>query len=143
MKPKYLWHGSPNKLEILEPSNAVDLSGHPDSNQNGVYATDLKELAIEFGLIDKKYQKFADYSKEPVQMVLINGEIRNGKVFYLYKLLNKNFKEMPEGSHQWVSLKSEKPIEVIELNVDDYKHLVRVATKKDIDLFNSLIGKFS
>jgi hypothetical protein len=143
MKLKYLWHGSINKHKKLEPSKAVDLSGHPDSNKKGVYATDIKELAIEFGLADKKLHKFADYSKNPVQLVLIEGSIRTGKKFYLYKLHKTNFKETPKGSHQWVSIKSIKPIEILELNVDDYKHLVRKANKKDKENYLSMIGKFS
>lgn len=143
MKPKYLWHGSVSKREVLEPSKAVDLSGHPDSNKKGVYATDIKELAMEFGLADKKLHKFADYSKKPVQLVLFEGDIRKGKKFYLHKLPSTSFKEMPEGSHQWVSFKPVKPIEIQELNVDDYKHLVRKASKKDKERYFSMIGKFS
>lgn len=142
MKPKYLWPGSVKKHKIINPSKAIDLTGHPDSNKLGVYATDIKELAIEFGLVDKKFQKFADYSKEPIQMVIIDGDIRKGELFYLYKFLNKGFQEMPKGSHQWFSFKSQNPIEIFELMVDDYKYLVRIANEEDKKLFNSRIGKF-
>ncbi|MFH1376052.1 MAG: hypothetical protein ABIH25_00280 [Candidatus Woesearchaeota archaeon] len=142
MTPKYLWHGSTKKVNIIKPSKAIDLSKHPDSNRKGVYATDLKELAIEFGLADKKLHKYADYSKKPVQIVLIEGDIRKGKKFYLYKLKNKGFKEMPKKSHQWVSFKEIKPLKIEELNVDDYLHLIRKANKKDKEYYFSLIGKF-
>ncbi|MCK4670253.1 MAG: hypothetical protein KAT43_03540 [Nanoarchaeota archaeon] len=141
-KPKYLWHGSIRKMNTIKPSKAVDLSGHPASNKKAVYATDIKALAIEFGLVDRRYKKYADYSKKPVQMVLINGNIRKGKTFYLYKLSSRGFTEAPKGSHQWINLKEVKPIEMQELKVDDYKHLCRKATKKDKEFFESLIGKF-
>ncbi|MBR9682516.1 MAG: hypothetical protein GOV02_02480 [Candidatus Aenigmarchaeota archaeon] len=103
----------------------------------------MKELAIEFGLSEKKAVKFADYSKNPVEMVIISGKLRKGKKFYLYKLNRKGFKEMPKESHQWVCLEEIKPLEIIELNVDDYIYLCRKATKKDKELFQSLISKFS
>lgn len=143
MRPKYLWHGSIHKHEVLEPSKALDLSGHADSNRKGVYATDIKELAIEFGLADKKVPKFADYSKNPVQLVLIEGDIRKGKQFYLHKLQNRNFKEMPKNSHQWVSFKPVKPIEIQKLKVDDYSHLARKANKNDKEKYRSMLGRFS
>lgn len=139
MKPKYLWHGSTKKLDVIEPFQAVDLSGGPAGNLRAVYATDMKELAIGFGMIDKKYKKFADYSKKPVQMVVIDGDIRKGKSFYLYKLSSKGFREAPKGSHQWVCFEKVRPIEIQKLKVDDYKHLFRKATEKDKTYFESLI----
>lgn len=141
-KLKHLWHGSTKRHDVLEPSQAVDLSGHPASNKKGVYATDLKELAIEFGLADKKLHKFADYTKKPVQLVLIEGNIRTGKKFYLHKVKSIGFKEMPKESHQWISFNNVKPIEILELCVNDYKHLVRKAKKKDKEYYYRIIGKF-
>ena len=117
-KPKYLWHGSTRKFKVIRPSQAKDISGHPMSNMKAVYATDIKELAIGFGLVDKKYKKFADYSKKPVQMVIINGNIRKGKHFYLYKLSSRCFKEMPRGSHQWLSFEKIIPKKIIKLKVE-------------------------
>ncbi|MBR9678866.1 MAG: hypothetical protein GON13_01215 [Nanoarchaeota archaeon] len=142
LNPKHLWHGSISKNKVLKPKMAVDLTGHPDSNLKGVYATDIKELAIEFGLADKKLHKYADYTKNPVQLVLIEGNIRIGKKFYLHRIKSENFKEMPKNSHQWFSHKEIKPAEIIELKVDDYKHLVRKASKKDKEYYYSMIGKF-
>jgi len=143
MKPKFLWHGSIKKHKVLKPSQAVDLTGIKESNLKGVYATDIKELAIEFTLVDKKYQKYADYSKNPVQMVILDGDIRRGEYGYLHKLDSKDFKELPEGSHQWVCMKEVKPIEIIKIKVDDYEHLTRKASKKDKEYFKSMISKFS
>jgi hypothetical protein len=141
-KPKFLWHGSIKKFNFLNPSKAKDNSGENESNLFGVYATDIKELAIGFGLIDKKYDKFADYNKNPVQMVVINGEIRKGESFYLYKISSKDFTEKPKNSHQWFSFKKVKPLEILKLEVDDYNYLTRKATKKDIKYYKSIIGKF-
>lgn len=76
-------------------------------------------------------------------MVLVEGDIRKGKKFYLHKVKSTGFKEMPKGSHQWVLFSKVKPIEILELNVDDYKHLVRKANKKDKEYYYSLIGKFA
>lgn len=142
-KPKYLWHGSTVKSRVLKPKQAIDLSGRKESNKKAIYATDLKVLAIEFGLIEKRAIKFADYRKKPVKMVIIKGRIRKGKKFYLYKLNTKGFREAPKGSHQWMSLKEVNPIEILELRVNDYLHLCRRATKKDKQYYQSLTGRFS
>lgn len=143
MKPKYLWHGSTVKYDILKPSQARDLSDHPAGNKKAVYATDRKLNAIQFGMVDKKYQKFGDFNKKPMIMVIIGGWIRTGEKLYLYKLSSRGFKEAPSGSHQWLIQKEVKPLKTIELNVDDYSYLCRKATEKDIEYFKSCIGMFS
>ena len=143
MKPKYLWHGSTVKYEILKLSQARDVSGHPAGNKKAVYATDRKLNAIQFGMVDKKYKKFGDFRTKPMIMVIISGWIRTGKKLYLHKLSSRGFKEQPKGSHQWVKEKEAKPLEIIELNVNDYKHLCRKANKKDIEYFKSCLGMFS
>jgi len=140
MKPKYLWHGSTIKHEILKPNQARDLSDHPAGNKRAVYATDQKWNAIQFGMVNKKYKKFGDFRKTPMKMVIINGWIRTGEKLYLHKLSSRGFKESPKGSHQWLKEKEIKPIKILELNVNDYKHLCRKATKKDIEYFKSMIG---
>lgn len=140
---KYLWHGSSKKLKSLKPSEAIDLSGHPDSNKKAVYSTDIKELAICFGMSDRSVLKMGEWDEGKFKkMILIKGDIRKGEKMYLYKLDKKDFEKCKGISHQFFSLKVVKPIEVNELNVNDYKSLYRRATKKDKEYFNSLVGRF-
>ena len=143
MKPKYLWHGSIGKYETLKPKQALDISESPDCNLNAVYASDDKNIAILFGLIPRDIDCFIDYSKRPEKIVLINGKIRENKKFYLYMLNSENFEEKPIGSGQWVSFKEIVPIEIQELNTNDYLHLARYANKEDIIKYEKIRGMFS
>lgn len=141
-KSRYLWHGSVRKRKILKPSQALDRSGHKESNLKAVYATDLKRLAICFGLVDKSAVTFAAYESKPLQLVIIKGKIRLRKKFYLYKLNKKDFRKSKGILHQYSSQKEVIPAEIIELNVDDYTDYCRKATKKDKETYKSLIGRF-
>lgn len=141
---KYLWHGSVEKFEKLIPSQATDISGHHESNKKAVYATDLKNLAISFGLKDKNSNSYAHWTKsgEFNGMVVVKGKIRTGKEFYLYKLDSKDFEKCKGVSHQYYSKEEVKPIKVLELKVDDYIHLIRIGDKKDQDCFEKMRNKF-
>ena len=46
-KEKYLFHGSPIKIEALSPMQAYD-TGYEAGCQNAVYATDNLDMAICF-----------------------------------------------------------------------------------------------
>lgn len=145
----YLWHGSRDKIEILKPRQAKDIGGHAGSNQKAIYATSLKKFAIMMGLTTKDSDIGLFWDQKPIQMVLYDGKIRNGQKLYLHKLPRKNEsgEDMftPGGadyefySKPWVS--EIKPTEIMELNVDDYLHLIRKANKKDWKKRNNFFEK--
>lgn len=138
---EYLWHGSRNKIEKLTPRQAIDIGGEADNNRKAIYATDLKNFAIMMGLATKDSDTGMFWDQKPIQMVLYKGKIRNGEKIYLHKLPMKDEsgKDMftPSNTdHEFYSnpgVKEIKPLEIIELDVDDYVHLIRKANKKDWD----------
>ena len=132
MKPKLLYHGSGKNLEgsYLRPKRANDLGGKKANSYIGVYASDLKEEAIVMGIISGKTNAGAmvGVTKGKVSAI-IYGNWPSNKYFYLHILSSEKFRNQPRGSHQWISFKSVKPKETMRLKVDDYKRLVRRATK--------------
>ena len=124
-KPEVLWHGSPYKLDKLEPRQAVDV-GFEEGCQLAVYATSNKEMAICFALgceenqpgVDGKRTMLPEYGN---RMVFEGCHPRYGAKGYLYQLDPSGFTHAM-GS-QWVCFQEVTPLERIELNVDDHLEL--------------------
>ena len=80
MKPKYLYHGSANKLvgEKLIPKKAEDLAGILDNSHIGVYASDSREESIAMGVLKSRGVKGSS-----IDMRKINGisEIKNAIIY--------------------------------------------------------------
>ncbi len=138
-KPKYLYHGSGRKLvgNKLIPKKAEDLGGNKDNSLNGVYASSVKEQAISMALHSSR-----GVGEGSLQMHRIDGKLKikdsiiykgwpNQRYVYLYTMESKTFRNIPNGSPQWISLKSVQPIKIEKLPVNDYIYLVRKATSKE------------
>ncbi|NDI17829.1 MAG: hypothetical protein EBY83_07705, partial [Verrucomicrobia bacterium] len=80
----YLWHGSRQKIPMLEPRQSVDTGGAAGSNQNAIYATSDPKVAIAMGLTTPGSDT-GMFPNDP-QMILFSGEIRKGEYVYLHKL---------------------------------------------------------
>jgi pyrimidine deaminase RibD-like protein len=74
---KYLWHGSRQKIPMLEPRQSVDTGGAAGSNQNAIYATSDPKVAIAVGGLTTPDSDTAMFPNDP-QMVLFSGKIRKG-----------------------------------------------------------------
>lgn len=134
IKPKELYHGSGKKLEgnYLMPKKAKDFGGNKANSYRGVYATDVKEEAIVMGVISGKTNGGAGFGVTNGEVSgIIYGNWPKNKYFYLHILPSDDFRNQPKGSHQWVSFKRVKPLKTLRLRVDDFKGLVKIATKKE------------
>ncbi len=137
---KYLWHGSRQKIDVLEPRQSVDTGGAEGSNQNAIYATSDPKVAIAMGLTTSGSDT-GMFPNDP-QMVLFSGNIRKGENVYLHKLPFYG----PDGKPQFVqgahdrefysipSVKEIKPIEIKAVPVNKYLNLIRKATPADLEL---------
>jgi hypothetical protein len=137
---QYLWHGSRQKIPMLEPRQSVDTGGAVGSNQNAIYATSDPKVAIAMGLTTPDSDT-AMFPNDP-QMVLFSGKIRRGENVYLHKLPFYG----PDGKSQFVkgahdrefysipSVKGIKPVEIKAVPVDKYLNLIRQATPHDLEL---------
>ena len=137
----YLWHGSTQKIPVLNTRQAVDTGGDTRNNQNAIYATDYKPMAIMLGLATKgsDIATFVDPGK-PLQLILFSGKIRHGENVYLHKLPRRD-EEGKEiflkggSTHEFYSrpdIKEIRPLEIISVPVDKYLNLVRKPTADDL-----------
>jgi len=136
----YLWHGSRQKIPMLEPRQSVDTGGAAGSNQNAIYATSDPKVAIAMGLTTPGSDT-GMFPNDP-QMVLFSGKIRKGENVYLHKLPMNG----PDGKPQFVQggnsrefhsipgVEGIKPIEIKEIPVNKYLNLIRKATPADLKL---------
>ena len=137
---KYLWHGSRQKIPMLEPRQSVDTGGATGSNQNAIYATSDPKVAIAMGLTTPGSDT-GMFPNDP-QMVLFKGNIRKGKNVYLHKVPFNG----PDGKPQFVQggnsrefhtipgVKGIKPVEIKAVPVNKYLNLIRQATPADLEL---------
>jgi GNAT superfamily N-acetyltransferase len=140
LEQKYLWHGSRQKINMLEPRQSVDTGGAAGSNQNAIYATSDPKVAIAMGLTTPG-SNTGMFPNDP-QMVLFKGNIRRGENVYLHKVPFNG----PDGKPQFVQggnsrefhsisgVKSIKPVEIKAVPVDKYLNLIRQATPADLEL---------
>lgn len=115
-----LWHGSPVKVDKLIPNQAVDV-GFEEGCKLAVYATSNRNMAICFALGCVADEKDATRTMMPEfgdKMVFEGCHPNYGGKGYLYKLDGTGF-EHAIGS-QWICTEEVIPLEVIEINVDDY-----------------------
>ena len=143
----YLWHGSRQKIPMLEPRQSVDTGGAVGSNQNAIYATSDPKVAIAMGLTTAGSDT-GMFPNDP-QMILFSGKIRKGEYVYLHKLPFNG----PDGKPQFVQggnsrefhsipgVEGIKPIEIKEIPVNKYLNLIRKATPADLKLRKKYMKK--
>ena len=129
-----LYHGSSSYFEILIPHQAYDI-GFEAGCKKAVYATTNKNMALAFALganpnqdgdVDRVMMpEFGDI------MIFQKGTPNYGKKGYLYVLDKGDFQHVM--GTQWVCFHKVKPIEIIEIEVNDYLHLCRVIEKEESD----------
>lgn len=127
----YLYHGSSGYFEKLIPRQAYDI-GFEEGCKKAVYATSNKNMALAFalGAVPNKngeiervmMPEFGDI------MVFEKGTPNYGGKGYLYVLDKKKFQHAM-GS-QWVCFEEIEPIEIQEIDVDDYLYLCLVKEKE-------------
>ena len=140
LEQQYLWHGSRQKIPMLEPRQSVDTGGAVGSNQNAIYATSDPKVAIAMGLTTPGSDT-GMFPNDP-QMVLFSGKIRKGENVYLHKVPMNG----PDGKPQFVQggnsrefhsvsgVEVIKPTEIKAVPVDKYLNLIRQATQQDLEL---------
>jgi len=139
-KQQYLWHGSRQKIPMLEPRQSVDTGGASGSNQNAIYATSDPKVAIAMGLTTPGSDT-GMFPNDP-QMVLFSGKIRKGENVYLHKLPMNGPDGKPQFAqggnsrefHSIPGVKGIKPTEIKTVPVNKYLNLIRPATPADLEL---------
>lgn len=124
---EYLYHGSSGYYDILIPHQAYD-TGFQQGCKNAVYATSNKNMALAFalGAIPNKDGEIERVMLPEYGDVIVfeKGTPNYGGKGYLYVLDKSKFQHAL--GTQWVCFEEIVPLEIQEINVDDYLHLCLV-----------------
>lgn len=143
MKIKYLYHGSVNKIiGSLSPKQPEDLANNPENLIKGVCATDIKNLAIAMALISCKgvYASGIEFDAKKAKGIIYRGWPKQER-FFLYTLPVKYFKQSKGQLHQFICKKEVTPVQVEELKVSDYIHLIGPANEKEKEVWRKKYPK--
>ncbi len=135
---KILYHGSSRKLkgECLLPGQGEDSDDRPQNQQKGVYAWDIKNMAIMMAIISAANgMGSVDQFEEPYGTLY--AKFPENKEVYVHHLNAEDFSQTPGTDHQFISEKPIKPIKTETINTSDFKHLIRKATPKEISTWKS------
>jgi hypothetical protein len=133
-KPEYLYYGSSECFDVIPPSQAYDL-GQKKGTRNVVYATSIRDIALAYALgvvpdENGQHDRVRSYKYGiEVKMIFHKGHPNFGGKGYVYRFSSKGF--IHAGGTQWVSPSPVTPLEVTEINVDDYLYLFRYATEEE------------
>jgi hypothetical protein len=133
-RPKYLYHGSSRRVDVLMPHQAEDWL-NPAGSQYGVWATSNRNVALTFALgavpdeTGEVTRVMRPQDLHPVKMVYVQGHPNFGGKGYLYTMSSEGFEYV--GGEVWLCREPITPVEVLEIHVDDYVHLFRYATEEE------------
>ena len=136
--PKYLFHGSPKKLSILEPK----LTNDSNHNKNNI-ATDiflfpsfLKSTPYAFKDTIKKLSSELDWNFEisnnntyPL-MIMENVNVFDDIIGYIYVFKKDNSMIKDNNTYQYKCYHQLVPIDIIKVKYQEYKKYYKVINKK-------------
>ena len=126
MKPEFLYHGSPHGLlKALLPRQAKDST--EIGSQMGIYAAEHISEVIPFAMPIRWYPDNPSgrrlWSCLPGGgLVIEHGSINPFGVGYIYKIHTTGFEKID--LWQWMSTNGADVIDVTEIKVEDYWHLI-------------------
>lgn len=126
-KPKYLYHGSQYKLDILTPQQAA---GERETDSlRAIYAAGTMDEVIPFALPIRWYpdspEGKRDFECRDGKILLKYGSLDPDGVGYVYKVRADTFEKIDEW--QWVSQESCSPVEVTQIQAMDYLDRVELS----------------
>jgi hypothetical protein len=129
-KPKYLYHGSGKRIEVLEPKKPDDTD--PRHSKKGVYATDIKKIAL--GMAATRSSKTSAFKNRKTHIInIVEGWPDMKASVYLHILDPKDFKL--NAKNEYLATRKVKPIKIVEYKVKDLKHLLRKSNKRELKEF--------
>lgn len=131
VKPKYLYHGSQYRFDMVKPQPAQGAC--EQESMLAIYAAETIKEVIPFALPIRWYPDTPDgkraFECDGGKTKLIYGSLDPNGVGYIYKVKADTFKKIDQW--QWVSQKACVPVEVIEIKVKDYLHMVEFSKEAE------------
>ena len=123
-KPAYLYHGSPEDMDRIEPRPARGMGPEKDC-LNAVYATHIRNLAIVFSLPFTPNENGnlsfrVSLQADKPEIRLEAGSLDASRAGFLYMVPSDSFEQLDD--EQWVSYGPVEPCEKIQTNPKDFLH---------------------
>lgn len=136
--PKYLFHGSPKKLSILE----LNLTNDSNHNKNNIataiflFPSFLKSTPYAFKDTIKKLSSELDWNFEisnnntyPL-MIMENVNVFDDIIGYIYVFKKDNSMIKDNNTYQYKCYHQLVPIDIIKVKYQEYKKYYKVINKK-------------
>lgn len=126
--PKYLFHGSPNKLDVIKPNLSYDANNSKNNVDNAIFLTPIFLTATAYAFKDtiKRNSCDLDWNFEinnnnltPI-MKMKNVSIDENMIGYVYVFKYKENMIKDDNSYQYKCYSNLVPIDVIEVCYKDY-----------------------
>ena len=134
--PKYLFHGSPKLIKIVEPRQAHDSNNNPNNEDSAVFLTSSFLIATAYAFKDKikeqseglkwKFDIGYDSDKDEIRIKMDNVNTNDDIEGFIYVFPFSEEYEHVKGSIQYKCHESIKPIDVIKIKFSDYKKYYRI-----------------
>lgn len=132
--PKYLFHGSPRKLEVIEPHVSHDSSGNVRNISNAVFLFPSFLKATPYAFKDtikelsegKKWNFTIPNDDSYPLMSMSDVTISDDIIGYIYVFLKDDSMVKDEESYQYKCFSSLKPIDVVLVRYGDYSSYYEV-----------------
>ena len=138
--PKYLFHGSPHKLDKLVPRQSHDSSNEEINIDNAVFMFPIPEKASAYSFKDtiKKRSEGLNWDfyipnddNDEIIMYMKNVDIDEDITGYIYVIeMSPDYVKDPNTSLQYKSHKEIIPIDVIEVKYKDFAKYYQVDNKQ-------------
>lgn len=131
MNPKYLFHGSQYKLDIIKPRQACGQC--ENESMQAIYAAETIEEVVPFALPIRWYPDTPEgkrvFECKDGIIHLIYGSLDPEGKGYIYKLQADTFRKID--SWQWISETACVPVEIIEISVNDWLFKVKFSQEAE------------
>lgn len=136
--PKYLFHGSPKKLSILEPKLTNDSNHNKNNIATAIFLLPsfLKATPYAFKDTIKKLSSELDWNFEisnnntyPL-MIMENVNVFDDIIGYIYVFKKDNSMIKDNNTYQYKCYHQLVPIDIIKVKYQEYKKYYKVINKK-------------
>ncbi len=140
--PKYLFHGSPKRLEIIEPRQVCDSNGNIENEDYAVFMTSSFIIASAYAFKDKirelsedlawEFHIGIDTDKDGIFVIMDNVNVDDELEGYIYVFDYDDSYEHESRSIQYKCHKNVAPIDAIKIKFKDFREYYTINQNRKI-----------
>ena len=146
-KPKYLFHGSPKLLEVIEQRQSFDSNNNKENEDYAVFLTSSFFIASAYAFKDRikelseglewNFEIGYNFDDNKINIKMENVKVYDDLEGYIYVFtFNKNYKH-DERTIQYKCYENIKPLDIVKIKFSDFKKYYLINKEKS-DQFDKL-----